>query len=141
MKISWILNGAIMLLMVIQSWAGEEDKKKKLQIGVKKRVDNCKTKSRKGDTLHMHYTGKLEDGTEFDSSIPRGDPFVFTLGSGQVIKGWDQGLLGMCVGEKRKLVIPSDMGYGDRGAPPKIPGGATLIFEVELLDIKRQDEL
>ena len=56
MKISWILNGAIMLLMVIQSWAGEEDKKKKLQIGVKKRVDNCKTKSRKGDTLHMHYT-------------------------------------------------------------------------------------
>ena len=94
MKISWILNGAIMLLMVIQSWAGEEDKKKKLQIGVKKRVDNCKTKSRKGDTLHMHYTGKLEDGTEFDSSIPRGDPFVFTLGSGQVIKGWDQGLLG-----------------------------------------------
>lgn len=130
-----------MLLMVIQSWAGEEDKKKKLQIGVKKRVDNCKTKSRKGDTLHMHYTGKLEDGTEFDSSIPRGDPFVFTLGSGQVIKGWDQGLLGMCVGEKRKLVIPSDMGYGDRGAPPKIPGGATLIFEVELLDIKRQDEL
>lgn len=130
-----------MLLMVIQSWAGEEDKKKKLQIGVKKRVDNCKTKSKKGDTLHMHYTGKLEDGTEFDSSIPRGEPFVFTLGSGQVIKGWDQGLLGMCVGEKRKLVIPSDMGYGDRGAPPKIPGGATLIFEVELLDIKRQDEL
>lgn len=130
-----------MLLMVIQAWASDEDKKKKLQIGVKKRVDNCKIKSKKGDTLHMHYTGKLEDGTEFDSSIPRKEPFVFTLGAGQVIKGWDQGLLGMCIGEKRKLVIPSEMGYGDRGAPPKIPGGATLIFEVELIDIKRQDEL
>ncbi|XP_043931304.1 peptidyl-prolyl cis-trans isomerase FKBP2 [Protopterus annectens] len=72
---------------------GNEDKKK-LQIGVKKRVDNCPIKSRKGDTLHMHYTGRLEDGTEFDSSIPRNQPFTFTLGTGQVIKGWDQGLLG-----------------------------------------------
>jgi FKBP-type peptidyl-prolyl cis-trans isomerase len=84
----------------------------------------------------MHYTGKLEDGTEFDSSIPRGDPLAFTLGAGQVIKGWDQGLLNMCEGEKRKLVIPSDLGYGANGAPPKIPGGATLIFEVELIKIE-----
>ncbi|XP_051537267.1 peptidyl-prolyl cis-trans isomerase FKBP2-like isoform X2 [Myxocyprinus asiaticus] len=96
--------------------------KNKLQIGIKKRVDNCPIKSRKGDVLNMHYTGKLEDGTEFDSSIPRNQPFTFTLGTGQVIKGWDQGLLGMCEGEKRKLVIPSELGYGDRGAPPKIPG-------------------
>uniref|UniRef100_A0A8C9TXU2 peptidylprolyl isomerase n=3 Tax=Osteoglossocephalai TaxID=1489341 RepID=A0A8C9TXU2_SCLFO len=115
--------------------------KKKLQIGIKKRVDNCPIKSRKGDVLNMHYTGKLEDGTEFDSSIPRNQPFTFTLGTGQVIKGWDQGLLGMCEGEKRKLVIPSELGYGDRGAPPKIPGGATLIFEVELLSIERRSEL
>ncbi|XP_018421178.1 PREDICTED: peptidyl-prolyl cis-trans isomerase FKBP2 [Nanorana parkeri] len=114
---------------------------KKLQIGVKKRVENCPIKSRKGDTLNMHYTGKLEDGTEFDSSIPRNQPFTFTLGAGQVIKGWDQGLLGMCEGEKRKLVIPPELGYGDRGAPPKIPGGATLIFEVELLSIQRRPEL
>lgn len=114
---------------------------KKLQIGVKKRVDNCPIKSRKGDTLNMHYTGKLEDGTEFDSSIPRNQPFTFTLGAGQVIKGWDQGLLGMCEGEKRKLVIPSELGYGDRGVPPKIPGGATLIFEVELLKIERRSDL
>lgn len=64
----------------------------------------------------------MEDGEKFDSSLDRGDPFVFTLGAGQVIKGWDQGLLGMCEGEKRKLVIPSDLGYGERGAPPKIPG-------------------
>ena len=91
--------------------------------------------------LHRHYTGKLEDGTEFDSSIPRNQPFVFTLGVGQVIKGWDQGLLDMCEGEKRKLVIPSHLGYGDNGAPPKIPGGATLIFEVELLKIERKGEL
>lgn len=115
--------------------------KKKLQIGIKKRVDNCPIKSRKGDVLNMHYTGKLEDGTEFDSSIPRDRPFTFTLGTGQVIKGWDQGLLGMCEGEKRKLVIPAELGYGDRGAPPKIPGGATLIFEVELLSIEKRSEL
>ncbi|ETE57465.1 Peptidyl-prolyl cis-trans isomerase FKBP2 [Ophiophagus hannah] len=136
--------------------------KRKLQIGVKKRVDNCPIKSRKGDVLHMHYTiysppigvilddliqqgvgvtGKLEDGTEFDSSLTRDQPFIFSLGTGQVIKGWEQGLLGMCEGEKRKLVIPSELGYGDRGAPPKIPGGATLIFEVELLKIERRQEL
>lgn len=89
----------------------------------------------------MHYTGTLDDGTEFDSSIPRKEPFVFTLGVGQVIKGWDQGLLNMCEGEKRKLVIPPDLGYGERGAPPKIPGGATLTFEVELLKIERKSEL
>ena len=69
----------------------------------------------------MHYTGTLfEDGTEFDSSIPRGKPFTFPLGGGRVIKGWDQGLLGMCVGEKRKLIIPSELGYGARGSPPKV---------------------
>ncbi|XP_068117319.1 peptidyl-prolyl cis-trans isomerase FKBP2 isoform X2 [Hyperolius riggenbachi] len=114
---------------------------KKLQIGVKKRVENCPIKSRKGDTLNMHYTGRLEDGTEFDSSMSRNQPFTFTLGAGQVIKGWDQGLLGMCEGEKRKLVIPPELGYGERGAPPKIPGGATLIFEVELLSIQKRSEL
>jgi len=115
--------------------------KKKLQIGIKKRIKDCKRLSRKGDTLSMHYTGKLEDGTEFDSSIPRGEPLSFTLGAGQVIKGWDQGLLNMCEGEKRKLSIPADLGYGDSGAPPKIPGGATLIFEVELIKIERKSEL
>lgn len=113
---------------------------KKLQIGVKKRPETCDTKSKNGDRLSMHYTGTLDDGTEFDSSIPRNEPFVFTLGVGQVIKGWDQGLLNMCEGEKRKLVIPSDLGYGERGAPPKIPGGATLTFEVELLKIERKDD-
>uniref|UniRef100_A0A8C5WJU6 peptidylprolyl isomerase n=1 Tax=Leptobrachium leishanense TaxID=445787 RepID=A0A8C5WJU6_9ANUR len=74
------------------------------------------------EIIFIDREGKLEDGTEFDSSIPRKQPFTFKLGTGQVIKGWDQGLLGMCEGEKRKLVIPSELGYGDRGAPPKIPG-------------------
>merc|ERR1719233_1026969 len=87
----------------------------------------------------MHYTGTLQDGTEFDSSIPRGEPLSFTLGSGQVIKGWDQGLLAMCAGGKRKLVIPPDLGYGDSGAGDKIPGGSVLIFEVELIKIDRKE--
>lgn len=126
----------MLLALVNHALAADKKDTKKLQIGVKKRVENCSRRSKSGDTLHMHYTGKLDDGTEFDSSIPRGEPFVFTLGAGQVIKGWDQGLLNMCEGEKRKLVIPSDLGYGERGAPPKIPGGATLIFEVELLKIE-----
>nr|XP_005988897.1 PREDICTED: peptidyl-prolyl cis-trans isomerase FKBP2 isoform X2 [Latimeria chalumnae] len=82
-------------LCVLFSGAQGDGGKKKLQIGVKKRVDNCLVRSRKGDILHMHYTGMLEDGTEFDSSIPRNQPFTFTLGTGQVIKGWDQGLLGL----------------------------------------------
>lgn len=144
MKVDQLLYAVVLMISVIHVYgATDEKKKRKLQIGVKKRVnpEDCTIKSRKGDTLHMHYTGTLEDKTEFDSSIPRGEPFVFTLGAGQVIKGWDQGLLGMCEGEKRKLVIPSDMGYGDRGAPPKIPGGATLFFDVELLKVERKDEL
>ena len=123
------------------SCLGEEKKVTKLQIGVKKRVENCEVKSRKGDTLHMHYTGTLQDGTEFDSSIPRGEPLSFTLGAGQVIKGWDQGLLAMCAGEKKKLVIPPDLGYGDSGAGDKIPGGSVLVFEVELIKIDRNEEL
>ncbi|KAF2953967.1 peptidyl-prolyl cis-trans isomerase FKBP15-2 isoform X2 [Oryza sativa Japonica Group] len=85
--------------------------------------------------LQIGVKGSLTDGSVFDSSYDRGDPFEFTLGNGQVIKGWDQGLLGMCVGEKRKLKIPAKMGYGERGSPPKIPGGATLIFDTELIAV------
>lgn len=127
----------VLLFVVGNGWADEDKKTTKLQIGVKHRPVKCDVKSRKGDILSMMYAGTLEDGSEFDSSK---EPFVFTLGSGQVIKGWDQGLIGMCEGEKRKLIIPSDLGYGSRGAPPKIPGGATLVFEVELLKITRKDD-
>ncbi|MFH4979102.1 hypothetical protein AB6A40_005811 [Gnathostoma spinigerum] len=117
------------------------EKKARLQIGIKKRAEKCPIKSKKGDTLHMHYTGTLEDGTVFDSSRTRNREFTFTLGMGQVIKGWDQGLLNMCEGEQRRLTIPAELAYGERGAPPKIPPGATLKFEVELLKIERKSEL
>jgi len=89
-----------------------------------------------GDTASMHYTGWLENNTKFDSSLDRNQPFEFVLGAGQVIKGWDEGVVGMKVGGKRKLTIPSDMGYGARGAGGVIPPNATLIFEIELLAVK-----
>ncbi|KAG8900264.1 Peptidyl-prolyl cis-trans isomerase fpr2 [Tulasnella sp. 403] len=102
----------------------------------------CPIKTQKGDQVSMHYTGTLVDGSKFDSSLDRNQPFEFTLGVGQVIKGWDQGLVGMCVGEKRRLSIPYDMAYGDRGFPPVIPPKASLFFDVELLGIKnRKTEL
>ncbi|KAJ4810085.1 Peptidylprolyl isomerase [Rhynchospora pubera] len=115
--------------------AKKSDDVTELQIGVKYKPETCDIQAHKGDKIKVHYRGKPTDGTVFDSSYERGTPFEFTLGGGQVIKGWDQGLLGMCVGEKRKLKIPSKMGYGDRGSPPKIPGGATLIFDTELIAV------
>ncbi|MBI2449969.1 MAG: FKBP-type peptidyl-prolyl cis-trans isomerase [Candidatus Nealsonbacteria bacterium] len=89
-----------------------------------------------GDTVVVHYTGTLLNGTKFDSSLDRGAPFSFTLGAGQVIQGWDQGLLGMQVGEKIKLTIPPDLAYGGRAIGGVIPANSTLVFEVELLEIK-----
>ncbi len=86
-----------------------------------------------GDEINVHYTGTLTNGIKFDSSLDRGEPFTFTIGVKQVIQGWEQGLLGMKVGEKRKLTIPSDLAYGERGAGASIPPNATLIFEVELV--------
>jgi FKBP-type peptidyl-prolyl cis-trans isomerase len=89
----------------------------------------------KKDTLLMHYTGRLENGTKFDSSYDRGQPLQFDLGIGQVIKGWDEGIAGMKVGGKRTLKIPSEMGYGARGAGSVIPPHANLIFDIELVDV------
>jgi len=88
-----------------------------------------------GQQVSVHYTGWLTDGSKFDSSVDRGQPFQFRLGAGMVIKGWDQGVEGMKVGGKRRLTIPPHLGYGARGFPPVIPGNSTLIFEVELLGV------
>jgi len=87
-------------------------------------------------TVSVHYTGWLPNGEKFDSSRDRNQPFSFSLGAGQVIAGWDEGVAGMKVGGRRKLVIPADLGYGTAGAPPDIPPGATLVFDVELLDVR-----
>ena len=91
--------------------------------------------AKSGVRVSVHYTGKLTDGSTFDSSLTRGKPFDFMLGAGQVIRGWDEGVVGMKVGGKRKLTIGPDKAYGERGFPPVIPPNSTLIFEVELLGV------
>jgi FKBP-type peptidyl-prolyl cis-trans isomerase FkpA len=93
------------------------------------------TEAKAGNRVTVHYVGTLTNGTKFDSSRDRGEGFRFALGQGQVIKGWDQGVAGMKIGELRKLTIPPEMGYGARGFPPVIPANATLVFEVELLSV------
>ncbi len=90
-----------------------------------------------GDKVWVNYIGKLKDGAEFDNSYKRGEPIELTLGQGSVIKGWEEGLLGMQVGQKRTLTIPPDLAYGAEGHPPAIPGNSTLVFEVELAGLKR----
>jgi FKBP-type peptidyl-prolyl cis-trans isomerase FkpA len=95
--------------------------------------------ARPGDTVRVHYTGTLMNGNKFDSSRDRGTPFDFKLGGGGVIKGWDEGVVGMKVGGKRRLVIPQDLGYGETGSPPDIPTKAGLKFDIELLELNPAD--
>jgi FKBP-type peptidyl-prolyl cis-trans isomerase len=99
-------------------------------------VEGTGVRPKTGDTVSVHYTGWLKSGDKFDSSVDRGTPFEFPVGKGRVIKGWDEGVISMKVGGKRKLIIPAHLGYGAQGAGRVIPPGATLIFEVELLGIR-----
>ncbi|KAH6657121.1 hypothetical protein BKA67DRAFT_180078 [Truncatella angustata] len=105
-----------------------------LKIDVTTAVE-CDRKTQKGDTIEVHYRGTLTDGKKFDASYDRNTPFSFKLGVGQVIKGWDIGMEGACIGEKRTLTVPPELGYGNRGMGP-IPAGSTLIFETEIIGIK-----
>ena len=116
--------------------AGADDKVVTTESGLKyidQKVGSGQT-AKKGDTVEVHYTGWLKDGKKFDSSVDRGRPFSFKLGEGRVIKGWDEGVAGMKVGGKRKLIIPYQLAYGERGRPG-IPPKADLVFEVELLKV------
>lgn len=94
------------------------------------------TEAEAGKTVSVHYTGKFQDGQVFDSSISRGEPITFQLGKGKVIKGWDEGIALMKVGGKAQLIIPPDLAYGERGAGGVIPPNSTLLFDVELVDVK-----
>ena len=99
-------------------------------------VEGTGATPQKGQTVSVQYTGTLENGRKFDSSVDRGQPYEFRIGEGAVIKGWDEGLATMKVGGKRKLIIPPSLGYGQRGSPPNIPPNSILLFDVELLNVK-----
>ena len=117
------------------AWGGEvKETESGLKVEYLTKPESCDKVARNGDMCSMHYVGTLESGAKFDSSYDREEPFKFQIGVGQVIKGWEEGVLGMCVGEKRKLIVPPALGYGDQGAGDIIPGGATLYFEVELIN-------
>jgi len=130
MKVCFLLVASVSFVL-----ANEEIRPSGLKIEHVSRPDACTKTAESGNQLSMHYTGTLlSDGTKFDSSVDRNEAFKFQLGVGQVIKGWDEGIVGMCVGEKRKLTVPPELAYGDQGAGDVIPGGATLVFDIELLD-------
>ena len=106
------------------------------ELKVEKYHEGTGAQAVKGQTVKVHYTGTLEDGTKFDSSRDRGEPIEFPLGMGHVISGWDEGIAQLKVGDRARLTIPASMGYGARGVPGVIPGGATLLFDVELVAAK-----
>ncbi|ODV85388.1 hypothetical protein CANARDRAFT_28182 [[Candida] arabinofermentans NRRL YB-2248] len=136
------LKNLILLTLIGSTYSSTSEEQ--LQIGIIKKIpeESCKRRTIIGDTIQVHYKGQLENGFEFDSSFNRNQPISFKLGIGQVIKGWDQGLLDMCIGEERKLIIPSKLGYGSRGAGGIIPPDSTLIFETKLVGIvNERDEL
>jgi len=116
--------------------SAQQDAPKELDIKSTFEPSDCNVKAQKGDAIKVHYTGKLfSNGNKFDSSHDRGQPLPLTLGVGQVIKGWDEGLVGMCVGEKRTLTIPSHLAYGERARGSAIPANSALVFDVELVGL------
>merc|ERR1712241_1610155 len=127
-------TSALAVLAATASFAASEVLPSGLTVEYVQVPEACEVKVKRSDLLTMHYTGTLEDGTKFDSSVDRNEPFQFQIGVGQVIRGWEEGVLGMCIGEKRKLIVPPELGYGDQGAGQVIPGGATLYFDIELLE-------
>jgi FKBP-type peptidyl-prolyl cis-trans isomerase len=145
----WLPVLALAALVVVQgagSPAGAQDQSKEKKEGkvvttksglkYEDLKEGTGAAAKSGDTVSVHYTGWLKDGKKFDSSLDRGEPFTFPLGAGRVIKGWDEGVAGMKIGGKRKLIIPPELGYGKKGAGNVIPPDAELAFEVELLKIK-----
>merc|ERR1719309_767610 len=130
----------LLSLQLLRTVLSKSVSKGNLQVEVTKEV-KCKEnqKAHEGDKVTVHYGGFLQDGKKFDSSFDRSQPFTFTMGVGQVIPGWDQGLLGVCAGEERHLVVPAPLAYGDRGAGDVIPPGATLLFDIVIVDVERAD--
>jgi len=130
----------VLLWWVVGATVAKSVGKGALQVEVTKEV-KCKAnkQAQEGDKVTVHYGGFLQDGKKFDSSFDRAQPFTFTMGVGQVIPGWDQGLLGVCAGEERHLVVPAPLAYGDRGAGDVIPPGATLLFDIVIVDVERAD--
>ena len=128
------------VLFTVPSFASQDAKKPVTTASGLKYVDVVVGKGASptaGKMVKVHYTGTLENGKKFDSSVDRKEPFSFTIGVGQVIPGWDEGVMSMKVGGKRKLIIPAKLGYGARGAGGDIPPNATLLFDVELLDVAK----
>eukprot|EP00013_Stygamoeba_regulata_P003768 CAMPEP_0177628454 /NCGR_PEP_ID=MMETSP0447-20121125/141_1 /TAXON_ID=0 /ORGANISM="Stygamoeba regulata, Strain BSH-02190019" /LENGTH=143 /DNA_ID=CAMNT_0019129705 /DNA_START=35 /DNA_END=466 /DNA_ORIENTATION=- len=129
------MKAAVAVLVVLALCSLVLSKKADLKVDVEYRPEHCDIKTKNGDEIEVHYVGKLEDGKEFDNSFSRGQPIKLILGKGHVIKGWEEGLVGMCITEKRVLTIPPELGYGARGYPPVIPENAVLIFETVLVTI------
>ncbi|KAG5640615.1 hypothetical protein DXG03_007908 [Asterophora parasitica] len=131
-----LLNWLPSLLLAAVAFAAEVPTE--LQIDTTFKPEDCSVNAGKGDAIQVHYTGTLFDsGVKFDSSLDRNSPLPLTLGIGQVIRGWDEGLVGMCVGEKRTLTIPPNLAYGSRGAGGVIPPNAALVFTVELVGLEK----
>merc|ERR1719225_668095 len=133
------MTWAVLILSYVAVVTSRSVSNSGLQVEVTRQV-SCQDnqKAQNGDKVTVHYGGFLQDGKKFDSSFDRREPFTFSLGVGQVIPGWDQGLLGVCTGEERHLVVPSPLAYGDRGAGDVIPPGAILLFDVVIVNVEKQ---